>query len=733
MAGSDELVADGKDRIELGATLKDGGPAAIGSVFVKAEKEAATYQAIIRDIASVLQRKEQVAADEGKRKPAAWNDRLELVIAEQVSAVAETEGLDRNVLGPAIGQMLGDLEYADAMKVAPVLAKFVVGQKADAGASAALVARLNADFHVDAAAMPAALSRVAAFGKDNGVESTELVKAMQVLLDDLKFMGYEDSDATQRALAMLRKGMTRFGGANAAATKIHEELQKDAAKGGNAEKAEALKKLKAKYGLDDGVKAAGDNLLERDQQAQNSQSGVKWNKAGEAVRNASVDVGNALRPATDAAADALRDLAASAGAMARENPGAVQGGAVAMTVVGTVVAAMAARSMASGIVSAGKGLFGKGKADGGAGVGGSEPVQPVRVTNWREGGFGGDAGGGTPDGKGSSGKDKKKQKGKSGTARNTPGTPQAANEAAEAQPRERQVPKLLQAPQQKPPGLWARTATRGRAAAAWAGNLANRVPGSALARTAMSKAGWLVRGASLAGAAWGTYQTADAVFRGNSAEERKRGIKMGLAMAAGAVVGGVLLPGVGIAGGAAAGQALYQMFGTSEEEAKAKAEEKKPVAKAANASAAPAPASMASPQLKTADTVSTPRREAEVKPAPALPGAAVVAAATAGAARRGATDMAPVQLEGRQAAAASQAAAATAPAPGKSAPAMPQPAPQLHFNPTVTVNVQGDVREPRRIAEELMPYLRQLFDQFQGQQQRSSLFDAPLTAGGYAT
>jgi hypothetical protein len=700
MANLDEMVANGKDRIELGATLKEGGPAAIGGIFAKTEKDAAAYQSVIRDIASVLQRKEYVAAATEHRKPAAWSEKLEVTIADQVSAIAEQEGLDRQVLGPAIGQMLGDLEYVEAMKVAPVLAKFVVGQKADAGASAALVARLNKDFNVGAAAMPAALSRVAAFSKDNGVESTELVKAMQVLLDDLKFMGYQKDDAAQLALAILQDGMGRYGSAGAAASQKHQEWQKALGKGGAAAKAHTMAKAEHDYDLKKDTLPVDERILDRDQAAQRNLSSAKWGQAGQALREASGDVGNVLRPATDAAAEALRELARDAGKLAKRNPEAVQGAAVVMTVVGTVLAAMAARSMASGVISAGKGLFGKDKPSGCKVECGECTAKEVAGNNRPGGGSGGDSGGRVQDRKG-------------------------ASRGAPAAGRTAQVPKLLQ----PPPGRWARTVARGRAAVAWAGNLANRMPGRTLAQAAMSKAGAALRWVPWAGAALGTYQAADAAFRGKSEEERKRGIKMGAAMAVGALIGGVVVPGVGMAGGAAVGQMLYQMFGMSEAEAKAKAEETKRASEATTAttlSTQAAQSAQAAPQARAAGNAVAPAKKADVNLAAAQPGVALAASAAAAeatrhAARSDASSLAVGKEAAPQAAAVRPQAAAQA-----------VPAPQLHFKPSISITVQGDVREPRRIAEELMPHLRQLFDQFQGQQQRSSLFDAPLTVGGIA-
>ena len=49
----------------------------------------------------------------------------------------------------------------------------------------------------------------------------------------------------------------------------------------------------------------------------------------------------------------------------------------------------------------------------------------------------------------------------------------------------------------------------------------------------------------------------------------------------------------------------------------------------------------------------------------------------------------------------------------------------IHFSPTISVTVQGDAKDPRGFAQELLPHLQRLLGQFQAQRQRGSLFDVP--------
>lgn len=70
-----------------------------------------------------------------------------------------------------------------------------------------------------------------------------------------------------------------------------------------------------------------------------------------------------------------------------------------------------------------------------------------------------------------------------------------------------------------------------------------------------------------------------------------------------------------------------------------------------------------------------------------------------------------------------------APAAAPTAPAGPRQPPQqnLTFSPTIHVKVQGDVKDPRQLASELMPHLKRMFEQFRDTTARSALYDgAPV-------
>lgn len=58
-------------------------------------------------------------------------------------------------------------------------------------------------------------------------------------------------------------------------------------------------------------------------------------------------------------------------------------------------------------------------------------------------------------------------------------------------------------------------------------------------------------------------------------------------------------------------------------------------------------------------------------------------------------------------------------------PQQPAPVQQaITFAPELSITVQGDVKDPRQLATELMPHLQRLFDDFKNRQARLDLFDA---------
>lgn len=73
--------------------------------------------------------------------------------------------------------------------------------------------------------------------------------------------------------------------------------------------------------------------------------------------------------------------------------------------------------------------------------------------------------------------------------------------------------------------------------------------------------------------------------------------------------------------------------------------------------------------------------------------------------------------------AADLAKVAALPATEKPAAASAVPQQTIAFAPKLDIKVEGDVKDPRRLAEELMPHMKRLLDQFAEKAARGDLFD----------
>jgi hypothetical protein len=63
--------------------------------------------------------------------------------------------------------------------------------------------------------------------------------------------------------------------------------------------------------------------------------------------------------------------------------------------------------------------------------------------------------------------------------------------------------------------------------------------------------------------------------------------------------------------------------------------------------------------------------------------------------------------------------------PSPAAPAVKSPSPQavMTFSPNLQITVNGDVKEPRKLAAELMPHLKRMFDDFAQKTARGDMWD----------
>jgi hypothetical protein len=708
--GGDDQFLTG---MEVGDALRDkaGG---IGRALATTAKQAADYQSIVDDIALVAMTTQPQAWEGGNRQEI--RDKNTQAIAAGIAATAREQGVERNALGKAVGQLVGkDTSYGEALALAPKIAQFSVGQKVSVESAATLVASLKEHGGATAANLDVSLARVAKFGYMNGVEREQLTAILPQLMRDLANLGVKKDETLLYAQAMLEKAMEKEGDPKKAAQLVHTALLGKRGNGSEAHKEAARKALAATVSIDEQKTAPVDTgLLERDQKAVRARSESTWAETGRATENAGRQVGDVLRPVTDWTAEALTGVATGAGELAQAWPSLTRSAAVVAGTLAAAAAAFGTWKAASGMFSLGKGMLGRGGVP--TAGGGNAGVQDVRVLNWPAG-MGGSGGAGLPE--------LPDRNGRPGGGR--------------------------------PPG----PGRGGWLARAWQGVRNGR---STLHGALNSQAGrFITRRFGLLAAGATGLELVQAYRSGSQAgKDNAHGamVAMGVGAALGGLAGG---PG-GAMLGASLGRAAFDVFlrKTGEKSAE-KNSGKNGETKPSTVATGPAPAPFvmpATPPFGAAGLGPHDRTwtQSVLQPAPLLvagvaaawplqraPGLTAPGWAPLSVTQAGATALAvagsktPVVADARTRNAPDPIdkflapALPALPAGGKGAVAGVGAAPQFTFKPSITVTVQGDVREPRRIAEELMPYLRQLFDQFQGQQQRSSLFDGPLTAGGIAT
>ncbi|KQW87363.1 hypothetical protein ASC94_28690 [Massilia sp. Root418] len=748
--------ADGFER--MGKSLEQG-KAAVGDMATlwKALSEpvkiSADYQAIVNDVGPLVGK--QTAAEKK-------------AFGDQLAAAARANGIDRDELARAAGKLAsGGAQGAGILDEARLLSIFSVGQGVSAGDTAALMNALRKtsgakDGAITQAAMRAALTSVAQLsGGEFGAE--ELAKHLPALLMEMKKLGITGQEAVLKSVALLNEQ------AKTAAT------SDDAAKGAK----EVLAKLGARATkasgeyppVPDGVlarnylnKLPGQEVkpdagrLGNDQQDKRGQSKELWADLDRSVNEAKRSIGDAIQPYSDMAAKGLTALTDAAGGFARSSPAAVAG------IVGIVGAISAFRVAKAGFgMLRGAGEFGIGtvlgrlkvprnaaEAAAAAAAGGTEPAaggaQKVFVVNWPGETMSAGSAAGDAERGGSKRKGRKNRQASAGAARaglgggigggrsgGTGGNGGSAGSSAAAGTGGR--PAAGAGSQAAGGAAGAPVPARGRAGMLDRLKLAPKLLGR-LGRRSLGSLG----------AAYEAYE----VLRGpGTAGDKARGLgKVGGSLAGGAAgaqagaligafggpigaaVGGLIGGGIGAALGAEGIDALGNAWAARRKRKADGSDARNGAGNQAGEAAA-----------------------ARASGAPRLGGRSLAVSATAGIAMAGAGALlyagmrsatrpdalpvppaagAPAQPHGAlvqaQALAAGGAAGSAASAGGAAQARPPSVAAapsNVHFSPTISVTVQGDAKDPRRIAEQLLPHLQRLMGQFQAQRQRGSLFDVP--------
>lgn len=214
-ARSVALMERGREQIGAGMAqvrqgLQVGG--AVAATAAAPTMVAANYQAIIRDIAI-----KGGIAGSGEEK----------ALAETIRAAALDNGMERNQLAEAVNQLVaGGMEIKDAAGFAALLAKFSVGQKAESTDVAAMVLALKQAGVSDPKAMEQALGKIAVAGDLGAFEANNMAKHFAGLMPQLTGFGIAGDKGAVALAAMLQTQMAVTNSPDEAANNLKNLLSK---------------------------------------------------------------------------------------------------------------------------------------------------------------------------------------------------------------------------------------------------------------------------------------------------------------------------------------------------------------------------------------------------------------------------------------------------------------------------------------------------------------------------
>lgn len=770
VAKGTDLQIKGHQQVEQGkAGLKSSmGQAVVGvGALGVAGKVSADYRAIIRDIAI----KSNVA-----------NQPQEAEMSRTVIQTAQATGMARNDVADLVNQLVGaGMELDKALAYAPVAAKFAIGQGASGVDTASMIQALQQNAKInDPKEMEKALEAIAMQGQAGSFEAADMAKWFPQLLAGMEKNGSTGLDAVSSLGAMLQVQMKTAGGSDEAANNLKNwmekigsgdvvkaykdagidyqaslnsgiqngmstlessfalamkyvqatdpakaakmaEAQANISKETDPEKAKAmLNALEASLrtgdlfadmqvkaaltaysqnrGLYDQLKndskeAAG--ILDKNLAERRDTSAQAWAETGQAVNDAMRSIGDAIRPATDLVAKGVTKVAHTLTNLSDGSQSVVLG----ITAVGaglmSLLAAAQAFKVARGVVNIGRGALlsrGGGNALGSAatavaGKGVRTGIKPVDAGLAALGGLVG----ASNDADGGSSKEPQRVFVVNAAAMGGAGGAGSAPAGSRRSRRRRR-----NAVGAAGAGVPASVASVTAAAAP------GRFAGLLGAAGKLGKVGRVLPGGALLDAGIGALTTAQSATTQEEKAEGYGGAVGNLGgsmagMAAGAALGSVV-PVIGTAIGGAVGAFLGGMGGEALGGLLGKSwfgSEEKPAAKVAGA--------------ETGKAVGSEPAKPAGEPAKAD------GAGAPGAVVRSLNETSP----------APAAAPALAKAVEASKPAPPSVDQQFTFSPTVTVTVQGDVKDPAQLASELAPHLRLQFEDFARQVAARQMTDTP--------
>jgi hypothetical protein len=676
----------------------------------------------------------------------------EAELAASISKVAAEKGMSQQLLAQSVGALIEKgVDWDVATSYAGQIADLIDGQGMEPETIATLINSFK-EAGVKQGDMAAMLGQVAAAGDIGAFGPKEMAKYLPAMLGNIKRLGMEGPEAVRFLGASLQSQFSQTQDSAAAATNMNNLLnavisstsqerfakegydltgsilaatksgkaanpvdafimlseqlikRQDPAKAkkiealkakikgsvdGSAEEAQAMVALTEAAGLativsdqsasagllaqikyGDKIKADmsvingtdGKAKIEADAAKAREASNRRWQAATNAMEASMISIGDAIRPLTDMAADGLGKLGYALADLGEKYKPVVAGAALLATGLVTLGGVMSAYKMGKGMLNVARGSM----------MGNPNIPQKVIVTNMPVGGLDG----GGLDGQGKKGRRGKGRKGRGGRVP----VPSAAPTAPVAAATNRFAPKTMM--------------------------------GKGLGFTKVGAPMALIEAGLIAADTYQNAETRDEKAEGyGNAAGTLAGTLAGAA--AGAAIGSVV-PVIGTVVGGLIGGFLGSWGGGELGSVVGKAAFGGPDAPAerlvlpAQPSPLRLPPPAASPMPRLAQMAPPLAAGPLMLRAPAAPGPALGDVSRSLASASPAV-LAPALLSAGHA-------------------AKPEPArvdQQWTFAPTMPVTVQGDVKDPRQLAQEMMPYLRQMFEEFSREQARRNLFDAP--------
>ncbi|MGW8466555.1 phage tail tape measure protein [Pseudomonas sp. CLCA07] len=213
---SAEFKAKGMGQVQDGQeSLRSGiGTAVAGTTLAAVPtKVSADFQAIIRDIAI---------------KSGTANTQQEVNTARDIVQTSKDTGMANTQVAELVNQLVGGgMDLTEALKYAPVAAKFAVGQGASGADTAKMILAMQNNAKItDPQKMEQALASVALLGQQGSFEAADMAKWFPELLAQMASTGITGQEAVTQLGAMLQVQIKSAGSADEAANNLKNWVAK---------------------------------------------------------------------------------------------------------------------------------------------------------------------------------------------------------------------------------------------------------------------------------------------------------------------------------------------------------------------------------------------------------------------------------------------------------------------------------------------------------------------------